>query len=188
MRMLYHAPMANVLLFFMNPEDERAFLRFLARYPLELYPIRVPPDWKPPKVDEQALPLLPEDAAYFAARELGPVIVDRVKRGPSRGSWRIDEVRSPVLYFERSRQNDDDHTLLSGRLWAELDVTPQTGRRNAAPDRFRQLFGEIEAHLKSYRRSEPKGYWIGPAAARQFKEGLILQDAEPGGPRVRPFR
>jgi hypothetical protein len=180
--------MANVVQFFMTPEDERAFLRYLGRFALELYPIRVPPDWKPPKVDETVLEMLPNEAAYLAASELGPVLVDRVKRGPERGNWRIDEVRSPVVYFERSRRDDEDGALLSGKLWAELDVTPQTGRRNAAPDRFRQLFGEIELHLKGYRRSEPKGYWIGPAAARQYKEGLVLRDSERGGPVVRPFR
>ena len=181
--------MADVLPFFMSSEDERGFLRFLERFPLELYPVRVPPDWKPPKVGEAAYDRLPEDAAYLAAPECGPVLVDRVKRGKDKGAWRIDEVRSPVIFFERSRIDEETGELLSGKLWAELEVTPQTGRRDAAPDRFRKLFMEVEQQLKSYRRSEPKGYCIGPDAARRWKtDNLVLRVNEHRGATVRPFR
>src|SRR5687768_11029524 len=139
--------MAHTARFFMTAEDEEAFLRFVERFRLEVYPVRVPPDWAPfhagPAVHNQ----LPEEAFYLAASELGPVQVDRVKRGPDKGAWRVDEVRSPVLYFERSRPNEDGE-LLSGKLWAEYEVTQQTGRRDPGPDRFRVLVLEIDQWLK----------------------------------------
>ena len=180
--------MAQLERFFMSPDDERAFFRFLERLELEVYPLRVPPDWKPFKAAEAVLPKLPEEDLYLAASAIAPVLVDKVKRGKDKGAWRIDEVRSPVIYFERSRLNEEGE-LVSGRLWAELEVTPQTGRRDPAPDRFRRLYLEIDEWLKkTFRRSEPKGFWIGPHAARQFKEGLALRDSEHRGGLVRPYK
>jgi hypothetical protein len=168
--------MANLLHFFMSSDDEVGFFRMLERFELDVYPRRVPPGWKPFKASAMNLPRLPEDDLYLAASTLGPVLVDRVKRGPDKGSSRVDEVRSPVIYLERSRGNEEGE-LASGKLWAQLDVTPQTGRRTSAPDRFRRLFLEIEDWLKkSYRRSDPPGFWIGPQAARLHKEGLVLRD------------
>jgi hypothetical protein len=179
--------MAKLIRFFMSPDDEVAFLRFLERFTLEVYPVRVPPDWRPFKPAVDNLSQMPLEV-YLAATDLGPVQVDRVKRGKDKGAWRIDEVRSPVIYWERSQRNEEGE-LLSGKFWAELDVTPQTGRRDAAPDRFRKLVVELEEWLKkSCRRSEPVGFWVGPSAARQHKEGLVLRDSEPRGGVVRPFR
>jgi hypothetical protein len=180
--------MATVLQFFFVPEDEVAFFRTLERLRLEVYPSRVPPDWKPFWASAETVPRLPEEAAYLAASDIGPVQVDRIKRGPDKGAWRVDEVRSPVLYYERSH-TDDEGALLPGRLWAELEVTPQTGRRTAAPDLFRRLVLEVEAWFKkTCRRGDPKGYWIGPAAARRFKEGLVMKDPQLKGEMVRPHR
>ena len=179
--------MANVLQPLLDAEDERAFLRFLAQAPWEVYPRRVPPDWKPFLATPETLERLPTEL-YLAAADLGPVLVDKVKRGPDRGHWRVDEVRSPVVFWERS-QLDEDGALVAGQLWAELDVTPQTGRRDAAPDRFRRCFVELEAWLKkNCRRSEPVGWLIGPSAARQAREGLVLRAAGHRGEVLRPFR
>jgi hypothetical protein len=179
--------MANILQFFMLPEDELAFLRILERYVLEVYPRRVPPGWKPFRAGPKAQELLPEEDLYLVASDIGPAIVDKVKRGPDKGAWRIDEVRSPVIHFERSRLNEDGE-LLSGKLWGELDITAQTGRKDAAPDRFRTLFLEIEEAIKkSFRRGNPKGYWIGPRTVRRFKEGgLVLRVNEHRGGTVEP--
>src|SRR5688572_2589636 len=152
--------MANLVRFFMAPADEVAFFRFLERFELEVYPRRVPPDWQTFRASAQAVPRLPEEDVYLVASAIAPALVDKVKRGPDKGSWRIDEVRSPVIFLERSRRNEEGE-LLSGQLWAELDVTPQTGRRTAAPDHFRRLFLEVEAHLsKTFRRSDPKGFLV----------------------------
>ena len=100
----------------------------------------------------------------------------------------MDEVRSPVIYFERSQSNESSE-LVAGRLWAELEVTPQTGRRDAAPEHFRQLFREIsEWFRKNFRRSQPAGFMIGPVAARLSKKGLVLRGSDPKGPLVKPYR
>jgi hypothetical protein len=180
--------MAINIRFFMTNADELAFLRFVGRFRLEVYPVRVPPDWKTFVASDDALERLPEDALYFSASEVGPVQVDKIKSGPDKGFWRVDEVRSPVIYFERSRRNEAGE-LLSGELWSQLDWTPQTGRRYAAPDRFRTIFLEIDRELRTrFRKSEPKGFLIGPNAARAAKDGLVLRDSERGGGTVKPFR
>jgi hypothetical protein len=179
--------MAQQLSLFLSPEDERAFLRFLAPHHLEVYPRRVPADWKPFHASVEHQEVLPPEV-YLAAAELGPVLVDRVKRGPDKGAWRVDEVRSPVIFWERSTRNEEGE-LVSGQLWAELDVTPQTGRRTSAPDRFRSLYQEVEGWLKkTCRRSDPLGFLVGPAAARAFKEGLVLRESGHRGQSVRPSR
>lgn len=169
--------MAHVFKFFMQPEDELSFLRNLERYRLNVYPVRVPPDWQPFVAGPAAQAQLPEEDLYFAAEHIGEVLVDKVKRGPDKGSWRVDEVRSPVIYFERCHINEDGE-LLSGKMWAELDITAQTGRKNAAHDKFRQLFLEVTEWVKkAFRKGDPKEFWIGPYAARQVKEsGLVLRE------------
>ncbi|MBX5483676.1 MAG: hypothetical protein IRZ16_17775 [Myxococcaceae bacterium] len=180
--------MASQLLFFMAPEDEVAFFRMLERFRLEVYPRRVPPDWTPFFASEQTTPQLPEEELYLTDPAIGDVIVDKIKRGPDKGFWRVDEVRSPVIFMERSRRNEDDE-LLNGQLWAELDATPQTGRRSVAPDRLRRLYGELEGWIKkSFRRSDPPGYFIGPHAARAHKEGLVLRENEHRGRTVEIWR
>jgi hypothetical protein len=169
--------MADQLRLFMVDEDEVAFLRFLERFALEVYPRRIPESWKPFRAEGKAHPKLPEEV-YLAAPELGAVQVDKVKRGPDKGSWRVDEVRSPVIFWERSRRNDEGQ-LLAGQLWAELSITEQTGRRDAAPDRFRALVLEVEQWLKkTFRKSDPPGFLIGPKCARLVKEGLQLRAEE----------
>jgi hypothetical protein len=179
--------MANRLEFFMAPEDEVALFRFLERLHLEVYPRRIPPDWKPFRAGPETVDQLPEEEAYLAASEIGAVLVDKLKRGPDKGFWRVDEVRSPVVFYARSRK-DEEGQLLPGLMWAELEITPQTGRRDPAPDKFRRLFLEIEGFMKkTFRKSEPAGFWVGPAAARLTKEGLVLFDPEKHKP-VRPFR
>jgi hypothetical protein len=170
--------MADQLRLFLVEEDEVAFLRFLERFSLEVYPRRIPADWKPFRAEAAAHARLPEEDVYLAASEIGDVIVDKVKRGPDKGSWRVDEVRSPVIFWERSRRTEEGE-LLAGQLWAETSITEQTGRRTAAPDRFRALVLEVEHWLKkTCRKSDPPGYLIGPRAARLAKEGLALRGDE----------
>lgn len=171
----------------MVEDDEVAFLRFLERFSLEVYPRRIPPDWQPFRADAAAHPKLPEEV-YLAASELGAVIVDKVKRGPDKGAWRVDEVRSPVVFWERCRRTEEGE-LLAGQLWAELSITEQTGRRSAAPDRFRALVQEIEHWLKkSFRKSVPAGFLIGPKTARLAKEGLQLRAEEHRPSPVQVYR
>lgn len=169
--------MADQLCLFMVEDDEVAFLRFLEHFALEVYPRRIPQDWKPFRAEPGAHPRLPEEV-YLAAPKLGAVLVDRVKRGPDKGAWRVDEVRSPVIFWERCRRTEDGE-LLAGQLWAETSTTEQTGRRGASSDRFRALVLEIEHWLKkTCRKSEPQGFLIGPRAARLSREGLTLRADE----------
>lgn len=180
--------MANQLQLFMTAEDELAFLRVLAPHGLEVYPRRIPEDWVPFVAAPDQHARLPEEDVYLAASRLGNVLVDKVKRGPDKGSWRVDEVRSPVLYWERCTLNDAGE-LLSGQLWAELDVTPQTGRRSAAPDQLRALYTELESWLrKTFRRGDPKPWLVGPHAARAHKDGLVLRDRAHRGGTVGVWR
>ena len=184
-----YPPMAHQHEFFMAPEDEVAFFRYLERFELEVYPRRVPEDWKTFRANQAAVPQLPEEELYLVAVSIGPAIVDKFKRGPDKGLWRIDEVRSPVIFLQRSRLNEEGE-LLSGQFWAEMEVTPQTGRRDANPERFRSLVAEIEEHLKkTYRKSDPKGFLVGPKAARLYKEQrLVLRDAKHRGGTVVPYK
>ncbi|RKG51579.1 hypothetical protein D7X30_35380 [Corallococcus sp. AB011P] len=180
--------MANILQFFMAPDDEVAFFRHLERHVLEVYPRRVPPDWVPFRANPDNISRLPEEDLYLVASEIGPAMVDKVKRGPDKGFWRIDEVRSPVIFIERSRRNEEGE-LLSGKMWVELEVTSQTGRRDAAPDKFRRLYMEVEEFVKkTFRRGDPKDFFVGNRAARLFKEGLVLRDSAFRGGTVVPHK
>jgi hypothetical protein len=173
--------MAATVRYFMLPDDERALFRVLARHELTLYPEVVPPDWIPPRVSDEAMPALELDAYYLAAERLGPVVVHAVKRGRNKGMLEIEEVPSPVLHYERSVRNEDGE-LVGGRLWAELDVTelPASADLRYKPSGLRAVFRDVEEYLrKAFRRSDPKGFWVGPAAARAWKsDGLVLR--EPG--------
>ena len=179
--------MANQIFTFMLKADELAFMNFLERYVFEVYPRRVPPDWQPFRASPKAWEQLPEDDVYLVASDIGPALVDKIKRGPDKGNWRVDEVRSPVIFWERSRLNDDGE-LLSGQLWAELDITAQTGRRDAAPSVFRERFLEIEEWIKkAFRKGDPKGFWVGQHATRQVKEsGTVLRENKHWGRQVAP--
>lgn len=180
--------MANQIQIFMNADDERALLNWLERYVLEVYPRRVPPDWQSFRARAAEHARLPEEDLYLVATDIGPAIVDKVKRGPDKGHWRIDEVRSPVIFWKRCRLNDAGE-LLSGQLWGELDITAQTGRKNAAPDAFRLLFVEMESWLsKAFRKGRPKPWVVGPSTARAVKEGLVLRIDEHRGSTVEVHR
>jgi hypothetical protein len=165
--------MANQLLTFMNRDDEEALAQQLERSVFEVYPRLVPPDWQTFRAARKTLDRFPDEDVYLVASDIGPALVDKVKRGPHKGSWRVDEVRSPVIFWERCLVNEDQE-LVSGQLWAELDVTQQTGRKSAAPEQFRARFLELEGWLrKNFRKSHPKGFLIGPRTARLVKEGVL---------------
>jgi hypothetical protein len=171
--------LAATIYYFMLPADELALFRILARHELTIYPDLVPPGWVPPSVGEEALPALDLPTYYLAAERLGAVIVHPIKRGPDKGLLAIEPVPSPVFHYERSLPNDAGE-LEGGRLWAELDITDDPTSRQGKHRGLRKAFEDVEAFLrKTFRRSDPKGYWVGPAAARAHKtEGLVLR--EPG--------
>ena len=171
--------MAATLRTFMLPEDERALFRVLGPRELTLYPELIPPGYAPPRADEETVGRLDAPAWYLAAERLGPVIVHPVKRGPGKGMLEIEEIPSPVIHYQRSLPNERGE-LVGGGLWAELEITDDPGSRLGKPRALRALFDDIQRFFrKSFRRSEPKGWWIGPrAAAAVRREGLVLR--EPG--------
>ncbi len=181
--------MPATLRYFMLPEDERAFLRLLGRHEMGVYPELVPPGYRPFRADESAQGRLDGPAFYLAAERFGEVAVRPVKRGPGKGMLEIEEVPSPVFHYQRSLPNEAGE-LVGGRLWAELEMTDDPGSRLGKPLALRRLFEEIQVFFrKSWRRSDPKGFWIGPRAAAACKgEGLVLREPGHRGGTVRPWR
>lgn len=171
--------MAHTLYYFMLPEDEVAVFRHLAHREITAYPELVPPGFTPVPVDEHAGKKLDAEAWYLAVERLGPVIVHPIKKGPDRGMMKIEEVPSPVFHFERSVRNEQGE-LVGGRLWAELEVTDDPDDRRGKPRALKAIFEDVhQLFRKNWRRSDPKGYWIGPHAAAAWKRGdLVLR--EPG--------
>jgi hypothetical protein len=169
---------ASTLAYFMLPEDERALFRHLARHGLTAYPELVPPGFAAPRVDEALAAAMEWTACYLAAERLGPVIVHPLKRGPDRGMLVVEAVPSPVLHYERSLRNEEGE-IVSGRLWAELDVNDDPGSRKGKPLALRQIFEDVhQLFRKSWRRSDPKGFWVGPHAGNAWKRGdLRLREA-----------
>ena len=171
--------MPATLSYFMLPADERSFFRMLAPRHLTLYPEVFPPGTQGRPADDDAPATLDQDGYYLAVEQLGPVVVRPLKRGRDKGMLEIEEVPSPVIHYQRSLENQAGE-LVGGRVWAELDITDDPDSKIGKPLALRRLFEEINVFFrKSWRRSEPKGWWIGPEAARAVKSrGLVLR--EPG--------
>jgi len=168
--------MGASLHYFMLPDDERALLRLLARRGITVYPDLVPPGYTPVAATEALQ--LDGEGYYLAMERLGPVVAHPVKRGPDKGMLKIEEIPSPVFHYERSLPNEQGE-LVAGQLWAELDITDDPSSRLGKPYALKALFLEIQdLFKKSWRRSEPKGFWVGPHAAAAVKrEGLKLREA-----------
>ena len=157
----------------MAPEDEVAFFRFLERFVLEVYPRRVPAGLEAvPRQRGRACTELPEEDAYLAASEIGAGHRGQGEARPGQGLLAHRRGALARSSSASARGCNEEGELLCGQLWAELDVTPQTGRRDAAPDRFRRLFLEIEEYLKkTFRKGDPKDFLVGPKAARALQGG-----------------
>jgi hypothetical protein len=170
--------MAATLHYFMLPDDERSLFRHLERRDLTLYPETVPPGYVPLVVRPETVDVLEAPSWYLAAETLGPVVVHPIKRGRDKGMLEIEEVPSPVFHYERSFRNDAGE-LVAGRLWAELDVTDDANDRIGKPRKLRLIFEEVhQLFRKNWRRSDPKGFWVGPHAAAAHKRGeLVLREA-----------
>jgi hypothetical protein len=181
--------LAATIKYFMFPEDERSLFRMLARKDLTLYPEIFPPGTAGIQVDDKAQALLVEPAYYLAAEQYGPVIVRPLERGRDRGMLEIEELPSPVFHYERSLPNEKGE-LVGGRLWSELDQNDDPGSRDGKPVALRRIFEEVnEFFRKSWRRSDPKGWWVGPAAGAAVKGGrLVLREAGHHGRTVGVWR
>jgi len=180
--------MADVVRFFMGPEDEKAFLRDLAPLGLELYPRVVPADWKAPRVDESLAGALDEPAYYLGIPTAGDITVDKIKRGPNKGKLMILEVISPVIFFERSLP-DEDGILRSGQLWAELQVSGDVQRWVQKAPTVEKTFRKVSEILgRRARKSQPVGWLVLPEASRMYADGVELREAGRKGELVRPYR
>jgi hypothetical protein len=178
--------MALQIRFFMAEEDERELLRRLERLALELWPELTEPSAQP-EIASPAV-VLSDDAYYLAA---GDVVGNPIKKGPQRGRYRIDEVASPVIYFFRSRV-DEDGELRSGYFWAETEAHGDQARLGGKSARFHAAVRELREFVTlRFRKSAPiKGttYFVGPAAARLAKAGLALREEGRKGELVRVYR
>ncbi|WP_373047843.1 hypothetical protein [Vulgatibacter sp.] len=180
--------MANVIRFFMGPEDERAFFRELAPLGLELYPELVPANWQPPQVEESLAATLDEPSYYLGAPQIGPITVDKVKRGPNKGKWMIFEVVSPVIHYQRSLV-DEDGILRSGMIWAELEVSGDVQRRVQKAAAFEKLYRQVsDIVARRARKSQPVGYLVLPDAVKLHQAGTELREEGRKGAVIRPFR
>jgi hypothetical protein len=178
--------MALQIRFFMAEEDERELLRRLERLELELWPELTDPSARPP-IASPSVSL--EDEAYYLAA--GDIIGHPIKRGPNRGRYKIDEVASPVIYFARSRL-DEDGELRSGYFWAETEAHGDLARLGGKSARFNAAVRELrELVAQRFRKSQPvqgNVYFVGPAAARLARAGLALREAGRKGELVRVYR
>jgi hypothetical protein len=181
--------LAATLHYFMLPEDERSLFRHLARRELTFYPELIPPGHVPVRVDEHAVEAIPHASGYLAAERLGPVVVHPVKRGPDKGMLVIEEIPSPVFHYERSIV-DDAGELVAGRLWAELEVTDDPNDRRGKPLALKGIYEEIhQLFRKNWRRSDPKGFWVGPHAAAAWKRrDLVLRESGHKGRAIGVWR
>ncbi len=190
--------MADVIRFFMSPEDEIAFFRALEPHGLTILPEIVPADFTPLPVTGELARTLEGPSHYLAAERLGPIELREIERGRNRGSFDVDEIRSPVIHYERSILTPrpaqpspsvtEGSELQAGRVWAELVVSGNVRENIGKSESFRQLFEELRAYLKRWRRSQPIGAFIGPGAARLYSSGVRLRGEGRKGELYRPFR
>jgi hypothetical protein len=179
--------MATTLSFFMTAEDEVAFLRAIEPIGFEIYPETLPRGYRPVPATAQAAALLVDAAHYLALPSAGEIVMREIRRGPHRGLLEIDEIRSPVIHWERCRMEDDE--LRSGCLWAELDVSGDRQHLATKPDLLRSVFERVRSHFKKHHHhSKPAGFFVGPVTARRAHEGLELREAGRKGGQVVPYR
>ena len=179
--------MATTLQFFMSTEDEVSFLRALEPLKLEIYPEVSPHGYRPLPANAAAAPQLTDEAYYLALPDAGELVAREIRKGPHRGMMEVDEVRSPVIHWERSRIEDEE--LRSGRLWAELEVTGDRLHVARKPDLLRSVFDRVRVFFKKhFHHSQPVGFFVGPVATRRAREGLKLREAGRKGELVAPFK
>jgi hypothetical protein len=169
----------------MAPEDEVELFRRLEPRGLELWPEFVDRGYTAPRLRADLAAGLDREAYYFSA---GDVQAFPLKRGPQRGMMKIDELASPVVHFQRSL-TDEDGQLRSGHFWVELEPAGDLSRMGGKPAALHGLVRELQEILKArYRRSNPPGFFVGPAAARLANEGTPLREAGRKGGLVVPYR
>jgi len=176
--------MADVVRFFMAPEDEVTFFRGLEPLGFILYPEFPDPHDEPRPLTGGLAKALTDETYYFAFERDGPPVFYAVERGPRRGMVGIDEVRSEVIHYQRSLPSNDE--LRAGQVWVDLSVSTKSG--GSKSEAFRQAFMKVRELLHRFRRSQPVGHFIGPGAARRHQTGVKLRGEGHKGKIYRPFR
>ena len=180
--------MASTLLFFMTGEDEVAFLRALEPLQLEVYPEVAEKSYRPFQASAANASKLVDEAYYLALPQFGELVMREIRKGPHKGMLELDEVRSPVIHYERSLV-DERGELRSGKLWAELEIAGDRQKLMTKPDLLRSVFDRLRGHFKKhFHHSKPNGFFIGQLTARRAKEGLVLREAGRKGETVVPFK
>jgi len=180
--------MANTLQFFMTDEDEVAFFRAIEPLKFEVYPEVSEKGYQPFEASAANVSRLTDEAYYLALPQFGELVAREIRKGPHKGMLELDEVRSPVIHYERSRL-DEDGELRSGKLWAELEVLGDRQKLMTKPDFLRSVFDKLRVHFKKhFHHSKPAGFFVGSIAARRAKEGLVLREAGRKGEVVVPFK
>lgn len=167
--------MAQALTLFIHPDDEAAFLQQFAEYNLTLYPDIVPPDWVAPPVNGDVIETMGSDICwYLAAEGLDEVSAYPIKRGPNKGCLKIEEVPSPVFYYERAYLNDDGE-LISGKLWVELEGIDGLAMGHPKPYGLKVIYNNLTTWInKTYKRSNAKGIFASPKAVALKKAGKLV--------------
>ena len=178
--------MAQQLHFFMAPEDEKELFRKLEHWNLELWPEYGDPHHQPQGVNAAAADTLGDGPGYYFAVE--PPVGYPIKRGVQKGMWKVDEVKSAVIYFCRSLK-DEDGEIRSGYFWVELETAGDYSARGGKPDLLRRVWQDIYNFMKvRFRKSKPVGHFIGAHAARYSEAGTPLREAGRKGELVAPYR
>ncbi|HYO53945.1 MAG TPA: hypothetical protein VEU50_14255, partial [Archangium sp.] len=74
---------------------------------------------------------------------------------------------------------NEEGELLSGQLWAEMEVTPQTGRKDAASDQFRRLYRELARIIHQGGPEEPEPVGAGTRSSGSGLGGTLLARSHP---------
>ncbi len=170
------------LSFFLDADDELALFRELATLGLHLYPRICDRAFRPLPVAPAAVTELDAlgdgEDFYLAVPECGEIPVRDIKRGPNKGGVEIDEVNGAVIFYRRSRF-DEDGLLRSGEIWAELEVGGDLRRVGGKPVFFKKRLDEVLAKIKRRAvQSDPPAHWIGVSAAQRVKRGnLVLRES-----------
>jgi len=176
--------MADVIRFFMAPEDEKSFFRGLEPVGFLVYPEIFDPEYTPRPLTGTLAAELTDATYYFAFERDGPPVFYPIKRGRRQGALGIDEVRSEVIHYQRSLPSGDE--LRAGEVWVDLSVSTKSG--GSKSEAFRQAFVKVRDLLHRFRRSQPVGHFIGPGAARLYQTGTPLRGEGHKGVLHRPFR
>ena len=88
--------------------------------------------------------------------------------------YRIREIVSPVIEFDRSGYLKAKNILVSGRIWFELKYWDEDENGNdilrTKSDKLLKLYNSLERWIRRYCKRLPNGNYIAPNAEKLLKE------------------